>query len=241
MRSRLKMYFITGLLVVVPVALTGYILWILISLMDGVLNVLPSKLHPNTYLPFRMPGLGLIMTVILILLTGMVTRSVLGKKVVSLGEWAVGKIPMVRNIYNALKQLTEAIFMPRSEGFRRVVLIEYPRKGIFSLGFVTGVTRGETQQKTQSQVINVFVPTTPNPTSGYYIMVPEQDAWPLKMSVEDAFKIIISGGMVTPQPKEEKAPGDEDRTNASLSDPPKERTAAHNEKNERSLPALNGN
>jgi uncharacterized membrane protein len=113
---------------------------------------------------------------------------------------------MVRSIYQAAKQLSEAIFLPKSEGFRRVVLIEYPRKGVYSLGFVTGVARGEIQERTQARVINVFVPTTPNPTSGWYILVPEKDTVPLTMTAEDAFKLIISGGMLTPpSPLETKA------------------------------------
>lgn len=198
MRSRLKTYFITGLIVLVPIVLTGYILWVLITLMDDFLNILPPKLHPATYLPWRIPGLGLILTVLLIFFVGLITRSVMGRKLVNLGEYLVSKIPMVRNIYQATKQLSEAIFLPKSEGFRRVVLIEYPRKGLYSLGFVTGITQGEVQDKTQAKVINVFVPTTPNPTSGYYILVPEKDALPLSITVEDAFKLIISGGMVAP-------------------------------------------
>ena len=198
MRSKIKAYFITGLIAVVPIALTGYILWALITLMDGFLNLLPPKLHPSTYLEYEIPGLGLIMTIILIFIVGVITRSVLGKKLVGIGEWIVGKIPMVRTIYQAAKQLSEAIFLPKSEGFRRVVLIEYPRRGINSLGFVTGETRGEVQDRTPSKVLNIFVPTTPNPTSGYYIVVPEKDTIPLSMTVEDAFKLIISGGMVAP-------------------------------------------
>lgn len=205
-RSKLKTYFITGLLVIVPMALTAYILWVIITMMDGLLNLLPPRLRPTAYLPFPIPGLGLIMTVFLILFVGLITRSVLGKKLVGIGEWIVGKIPMVRSIYQATKQLTEAIFLPKSDSFRNVVLIQYPRKGIYSLGFVTGVSKGEIQGKTPSKVINVFVPTTPNPTSGYYILVPEEDTIPLDMTVEDAFKLIISGGMVTPPASSIKPP-----------------------------------
>lgn len=223
MRSWIRNNIITGLIVVVPIALTGYILWLLISLMDGFLNLLPPKLHPNAYLPWRVPGLGVILTVVLIFVVGMITRSVLGKKLVALGEWVVGKIPWVRNIYQAAKQLSEAIFLPKSEGFRRVVLIEYPRRGIYSLGFVTGVTRGEIQERTEAHLINVFVPTTPNPTSGYYILVPEPDTMPLAMTVEDAFKLIISGGMVTPPfPTETKALLERHSAAEGLEDTPSE-------------------
>jgi uncharacterized membrane protein len=197
-RSHLKQWFLTGLVVVVPISLTAYILWFIIHLMDGLLRVLPGGLHPNTYLPVEVPGLGAMLTVLLILVVGLLTRSFLGKKLVGRWEWVVGKIPMVRNIYQATKQLAEAVFVPKSQGFRKVVLVEFPRKGIYSVGFLTGVAEGEVQARTRERVVNVYVPTTPNPTTGFYILVPEGEVRPLEMTVEDAFKLIVSGGMIVP-------------------------------------------
>jgi len=127
-----------------------------------------------------------------------VTKSYLGNKAVSLGEKLVGKIPLVRGIYNALKQLVEAVLSDKGESFKRAVLLEYPRKGLYSVAFVTGESRGEVQSKTLPKCINLFVPTTPNPTSGFYIMVPEDDVVYLDMTVEDAFTLIISGGVLSP-------------------------------------------
>ena len=167
-------------------------------MVDRVLNYLPLKFHPDTYLPFHIPGLGLIATVVLIFIVGVLTQSLLGRKLFPIGEWVVSKIPVVRNIYLAIKQLVEAIFAQNSRGFKRVVLVEGPRKGIWIVGFLTGVTEGEVQDKTKERVVNVFVPTTPNPTTGLYLLVPEKDVITLDMTVEDAFKLIMSGGIVTP-------------------------------------------
>jgi uncharacterized membrane protein len=198
MKARIKSYFITGLLATIPIGLTLYILGVFIGMVDRVLNYLPLKLHPSTYLPFHVPGLGLIGTVLLIFIVGVLTQSLLGRKLVPIGEWIVSKIPFVRNIYGAIKQLLEAIFVQNSKNFKRVVLVEYPRKDVWAMAFVTGITEGEVQEKTKKTVLNVFLPTTPNPTSGFYLMVPEKDVVNLDMSVEDAFKLIISGGMVSP-------------------------------------------
>jgi uncharacterized membrane protein len=177
---------------------TIYILKVFIGMMDSVLNYLPLKFHPDTYLPFHIPGLGLIATVVLVFIVGILTQNLLGKKLVYLWEWAVSKVPFVRNIYLAIKQLVEAIFAQDSKGFKRVVLVEAPRKDMWLMGFLTGVTEGEVQDKTEKRVVNVFVPTTPNPTTGLYLLVPEKDVINLDMTVEDAFKLIMSGGIVTP-------------------------------------------
>ena len=201
MKAHIKNYFITGLLVIIPAVLTIYILDILIGMMDRILKYVPSKIHPDTYLPFHIPGLGLIATVLLTFLVGILAQNLLGKKLVYLWEWAVSRIPFVRSIYLAIKQLVEAIFAQNSKGFKRVVMIEFPRKELWSVGFLTGVTKGETQDKTKQRVVNVFVPTVPNPTTGFYLLVPEKDIIGLDMTVEDAFKLIMSGGIITPPEK----------------------------------------
>jgi uncharacterized membrane protein len=201
MKNRIKNYFIMGLLATIPIGLTVYILRVFIGMMDNMLQILPSKFHPDTYLPFHIPGLGLIATVILIFIIGVLAQSFLGRKVVSIGEWILSKIPLVRNIYIAIKQLVGAIFAQNSKEFKRVVMVEYPRKDLWVIGFVTGITEGEIQTKTKKRVVNVFVPTTPNPTSGFYLLVPENDIISLDMTVEDAFKLVISGGILSPPEK----------------------------------------
>lgn len=194
-----RSYFLRGLLAFLPLAATIWILGAVVRFMDGGLNFLPAPLHPSTYLPFDFPGLGALVTFVLICTIGFVVTHFVGAKVHELWERAVHRIPVVRGIYAAAQQLAQALFSPDKNAYRRVVLIEYPRKGIYSLGFVTGVSEGEVQERTGERVINVFLPTTPNPTSGWYILVPEKDAVPLDMSVEDAFKLIVSGGMVVPR------------------------------------------
>ena len=200
----LRTYFLTGLLIVVPIGISAWFLHLIIDWTDNKLTLLPPVLHPNSYLPFPVPGLGLILTLISIFIVGVVTTNFIGKAFVSLGERVVDKIPLIRSIYILVKQVMETIFSQDKEGFKRVVLIEYPRKGLYSIAFVTGVARGEVQAKTSDTLVNVFIPTTPNPTSGFLIMVPEEDTIPLKMDVEAAFKLVISGGMVTEEMKELK-------------------------------------
>ena len=186
MKTQLKKSFFTGLLVVIPISVTIYILVFLI----GVLN----NLLPFSFLPY---GTGLVLTIILVTLIGFMTTNILGKRLIDVGERFISSIPLVKNVYTSVKQISDAMLTAKGKSFRRVVLIEYPRKGIYTLAFVTGISRGEVQDKTQGNVINLFVPTTPNPTSGFYLMVPEVDVINLDMSVEDAFKLLISGGMVS--------------------------------------------
>lgn len=185
-KTQLRKSFFTGLLVVIPISATIYILIFLI----GVLN----NLLPFHFLPY---GTGVILTIILITLIGFMTTNLIGKRLIDTGEKFISSIPLVKNVYAAVKQISDAMLSSKGKNFRRVVLIEYPRKGIYTLAFVTGVSRGEVQDKTKGNVINLFVPTTPNPTSGFYLMVPEADVINLDMSVEDAFKLLISGGMVS--------------------------------------------
>jgi uncharacterized membrane protein len=201
-----RRYFLRGLLAFLPMAATIWILGAVVRFMDGGLNFLPRTLRPSTYL--GVPGLGALVTFGLICAIGFFLTHFVGAKVHELWERTVRRIPVVRGIYAAAQQLVQALFSPDRSLYRRVVLIEYPRKGIYSLGLVTGVSAGEVQERTGERVINVFLPTTPNPTSGWYILVPEKDAVTLDMSVEDAFKLIISGGMVVP-PHLPRAAGNE--------------------------------
>ncbi|MCP4714916.1 MAG: DUF502 domain-containing protein [Deltaproteobacteria bacterium] len=191
MKKRIRRYFISGLLVVVPVALTIYILALVIKFTDRLYPLLKA------YLPVYIPGFGIIVTFIIIILVGLITTNYLGKKLLGLGEKIIERIPIVKEIYQPIKQISVALFSLEHKNFRRVVLIEYPRKGIYTLVFVTGRAKQELCDKTGRKLLNVFVPTTPNPTSGFYLMVPEDDTISVDMDTEEAFRLIVSGGMAT--------------------------------------------
>ncbi len=197
--KRVKRYFITGLLVVVPLYITVYVLTFIVKTMDNVFNFFPAFLRPETYLPFRIPGLGIIMTVAGISIVGLLAKNFIGRRLVRLADMFFVKIPFLSIIYNATKQFMETFFSEGYRGFDKVVLFEFPRKGIYAMGFMTGKTSGELWEKTEGDTLSVFLPTTPNPTSGYYIMVPKADVKILDMNVEDAFKVIMTGGIVVPE------------------------------------------
>jgi uncharacterized membrane protein len=203
MKHKLKNAFLAGLAVTIPVGLTIYILIFLIDLMDGLLRIIPSQYHPDRFLGVRVPGLGVIATVVLIFAAGFLTTSYLGGKFFRFAEALVERIPLVRGIYQAIKQIVQTMVSKEGQSFKRVVLVEFPRPGLYTVAFVTGVTTGELKDKTGGNCINLFVPTTPNPTSGYYVMVPEDGVTDLEMSVEEAFKLIISGGMIAPTENKE--------------------------------------
>ncbi len=212
LRFQTRRHFLTGLLVIVPLGITYYVVSAIVRFMDQTLAILPPRFHPDTYLPFRIPGLGVILTILIIQVVGMLGANLFGRSIVGAYEQVLDKIPGVRWLYLAIKQLLEQMISDDSRRFRRVVLVEYPRRGIYSLAFVTGVSRGEVQEKTAERVINVFLPTTPNPTSGFYLLVPEQDTVPLDIPVDDAFKLIMSAGIVGGGPAKGKArPGEPER------------------------------
>ena len=201
LRTSLKNCFLTGLLVILPISITVYVIWVLIRGMDAILKFIPAKYLPETYLRVHTPGLGFILVVILVFVVGLLTRNLVGRKIVQFGENIVDRIPLVRVLYTGVKQLLEPLFLQKTNAFKRVALIEYPRRGAYVIGFITGESKGELQNKTSKNMLNVFVPTTPNPTSGFYILIPEDEVILLNMSVEDAFKLIISGGIVSPPEK----------------------------------------
>jgi len=198
MRKGLKRYFITGLLVVVPLYITVYVLTLIVGFMDNIFSVLPITLRPDTYLPVRIPGQGIVFTIIGIFIVGVIATNILGKRLFAIGERALLRVPVVRIVYNASKQFMETFFSGERDGFRKVVLVEFPKKGVYSIGFITGRAKGELQQDVHEKPITLFMPTAPNPTSGYLIVVEEASTIPLKMSVEDAFKVVMTGGMVVP-------------------------------------------
>ncbi len=200
--QRLRAYLLAGILVTAPIFITFYLAWLFITFVDSKITpLIPAKYNPETYLPFAVPGLGLIVLVIALMLVGSLTAGFFGRLWIRFSERILAQMPIIRNVYSAVKQILETVLAQQSNAFREAVLIEYPRKGIWSIGFITGRTKGEVQQKTPEECINIFIPTTPNPTSGFLLFVPKSDIIPLSMSVEEAIKMVISGGIVTPTEK----------------------------------------
>jgi uncharacterized membrane protein len=197
-KSQIRGYFLAGLLVVVPLGVTFFVITAILKLIDRLLIIIPPKFLPDTYLPFKIPGFGLVLAIVLIMVTGILVKNYIGRRVVDFGESILSGIPLVRPVYVAVKQVIQAMFGDTPYAFKRAILVEYPRKGVWAIGFVTGKTYGEIVEKTKKKMINVFLPTTPNPTSGFYLVIPEEDTISLDISVEDAFKLLISGGVVEP-------------------------------------------
>jgi uncharacterized membrane protein len=191
-----KDYFLTGVLVLIPSVVTLWVLKAILDFVDGFFEALPEAWQPQTYAP--VPGVGIVVTALLVLLVGAFARNYLGRVTYHYGDRLMSNIPVLRSVYKAVKQMLQTVVSSPTDNFRKVVLIEYPRKGVYTIAFSTGAARGEIQDFTSKKVYNVFVPTAPNPTSGYMLIIAEDEIVPLKMSVEDAFKIIISGGMVNP-------------------------------------------
>ena len=200
LKKRMKRIFLTGLAVVIPAGLTIYILSLIIGMMDNLLKVIPAQYQPDNLLNVHIPGLGVIVTVILIFVCGLVTTSYLGNRLVRFGEHLVGKIPFVRSVYQAIKRIADSLFMDKARSFKKVVLVEYPRRGVYGVGFVTGTPNGEIQKTIgqKSPCVGVFMPLALTPTTGFFIMVPRNELIELRMTVEEAFTLIISAGIVTP-------------------------------------------
>lgn len=204
MKKGLKGYFITGLLVVVPSYITVYVLSLIVRFMDNIFTILPGSMQPDKYLPVHVPGLGIFFTVTGIFLIGLLTQNFLGQRILDLAESVMARVPIVRIVYNSTKQLMETFFRKDGDGSRKVVLIEFPKAGVYSVGFLTGKVRGEIRDRTGGDNVNIFIPCTPNPTTGYYIVAREKDVIRLNMRVEDAFKLIMTGGLVVPNNDEFK-------------------------------------
>ncbi len=199
--TRLRNYFLAGIIVVAPISITFFIVWQVVQVVDNnVGKLLPARYNPETYLPFSVPGLGVLLMVALITLIGMFAAGFVGRTIMRTSERLLNRMPVIRSIYGTLKQIFETVFSHSSQSFREVVLIEYPRRGIWAIGFLTGTTRGEIQARVEPQLLNIFLPTTPNPTSGFLLFVPREDVLHLDMTVEDGIKMVISSGIVAPEP-----------------------------------------
>ena len=196
--KRLTNYLISGLLFWIPLALTVLVIKFFLEVVN---NLVPARFLPETLLNLdtSIPGSGFVFVVLILLITGALVTNILGRKLLDLWERALNKIPGFRNIYNALKKISSTVLNTSSESFRKAFLIQYPSKGIWVVAFQSGDYKGEIESIIGEDVINLFVPTTPNPTSGFFVIIPKKDAIELKMSVEEAFKLVISAGVVTPE------------------------------------------
>ena len=195
--KRLRNYFISGLLFWIPLALSVIVIKFFLELIN---SLVPQKYLPETIfnLDTTIPGSGIILVLLVILITGVMVTNILGRKVVALWERVLNKIPGFRNIYNVLKKVSDTVFNTSTESFRKAFLIQYPSKGIWVIAFQSGDYRSEAESIIGEEIMNLFVPTTPNPTSGFFILIEKKDAFELDMSVEEAFKLVISAGVVTP-------------------------------------------
>jgi uncharacterized membrane protein len=196
--KRIRRYLVAGILVWAPLAVTYWLLKIAVGIMDQTLQWIPERYRPEELLGIPIPGLGVILTVIVLLLTGVLAANFVGRAFVGGWESLLGRVPVVRSIYSAAKNFAEMVFSDSSQSFKNVLLIEYPRKGLYSLAFQTSTNLGEVQGRTGEEVVCCFVPTTPNPTSGFIIIVPKKDVTVLDMEVDEALKMIISLGVVIP-------------------------------------------
>jgi len=196
--STLRKYIIAGLLVWLPLAATVVIIKLVIDLLDKTILLLPPEWQPATVLGFSIPGFGVILAISTLLITGMLAANLFGRKLVDFWEAILNRIPLVRSIYNSVKQISTTLFDSNGKSFRKVVLLQYPRKGLWSIGFLSNENVGADIDGLKESLVAVFVPTTPNPTSGFIIMAPREDITELDMTIEEGFKFIISMGVIIP-------------------------------------------
>ncbi len=199
MKKSLRTYLVTGLLVWVPLGITVFLIGFMVDFVDRAVLFLPEAYRPDNLLGFHVPGIGLVLVIIILFLTGLLAANFFGRRLVKLWESLLHRIPLVRSIYSASKTFAEVVLTDSTDSFKEVLLIEYPRKGLYSLCFQTSTQLGEVQSRTGEDVICVFVPTTPNPTSGVMIIVPRKDVVRLDMEIEEAVKMVVSLGVVIPE------------------------------------------
>lgn len=195
----MRKYFITGLLVLVPLAITAWVLSLIITTLDQSLLLLPVSWRPHELFGYDIPGVGTLLTLLVIFLTGLFTRNIIGKQVVHLWERLLTRIPIVNSIYSSVKQVSDTLFSPSGNAFRKAVLIQYPRQGAWTIAFLTGAPGGDVRNHLSGDYVSVYVPTTPNPTSGFFLMLPREEAIELDMTVDAALKYVVSMGVVAPE------------------------------------------
>lgn len=203
--GRLRTWLVAGLLVWVPLGVTFLVVKLLVDLADQVLLLLPPQYRPEQLLGFNIPGFGVALTLITVVITGMIFANLFGRRLVRLWEDILARIPLVRSIYSSVKQITETLFSAQGKSFRKVVLVEYPRRELWTLAFVTGDTAEALLEITNRSLVSIYVPTTPNPTSGFFLMVPREDVVELDISVEAGLKLILSTGVVVPDELKQQA------------------------------------
>ena len=192
----MKKYLITGLLVWIPLAITLWVLHLIVTTMDQTLTLLPPAFLPG--IMRSIPGLGVLLTIVVVLLTGVLTSNILGQRLLRVWERMLGRIPVVKSIYSGVKQVSDTLFTPGGQAFRKVLLVQYPRPGSWTIAFQTGQPGGDVVNHLKGDYVSVYVPTTPNPTSGFFLMMPRQEVIELDMSVDDALKYVVSMGVVPP-------------------------------------------
>ena len=194
----MKKYLITGLLVWAPLVVTLWVLSVLVDTLDQTLLLLPSAWHPRSWLGFNIPGLGVLLTFVVVLLTGMLTANIIGQRLVQFGESILARIPVVKSLYSSVKQVSDTLFSSSGQAFRKALLVQYPRQGSWTVAFLTGQPGGDVAAHLGGDFVSVYVPTTPNPTSGFFLMMPRTEVIELEMSVDEALKYIISMGVGPP-------------------------------------------
>ena len=202
MRSQLiKRYFLTGLLIWVPLVITAWVLSMIVDTLDQSLRLLPEAIHPKNLIGFSIPGVGALLTLAMILLTGLLATNFIGEKLVGWWNALLSRIPVVNSVYKAVKQVSDTLFAPNGNAFRKALLVQYPREGAWTIAFLTGAPGGDIRNHLHGDYVSIYVPTTPNPTSGFFLMLPRADVVELDMTVDEALKYIISMGVVAPPPR----------------------------------------
>jgi len=196
----IKRYFITGLLIWVPLVITAWVLSVIVGALDQSLRLLPEAVHPQNLVGFAIPGAGAVLTLLMILLTGLLAANFIGQKLVGWWEKLLARIPVVNSVYNSVKQVSDTLFSPNGNAFRQALLVRYPHQGCWTIAFLTGQPGGDVLNHLDGEYVSVYVPTTPNPTSGFFLMMPTKDVVELDMTVDEALKYIISMGVVAPPP-----------------------------------------
>lgn len=199
--AHMKKYLITGLLIWIPVVITIWVLALIVTTMDQTLTLVPDAFQPR----YHIPGLGLLLTLVVVYLTGLSASNFLGRRVMQVWEGVLRRIPVVNSIYGGVKQVSDTLFTPGGQAFRKALLVQYPREGSWTIAFLTGQPGGDVANHLSGEYVSVYVPTTPNPTSGFFLMMPKSDVVELDMSVDDALKYVVSMGVVPPRGNGRKA------------------------------------
>jgi len=195
-----RKYFLTGVLIWIPLVITLWVLNLIVTTMDSTLLLLPESLQPKSWLGFNIPGLGVVLTLVVVLLTGVFAANIIGQRLVQVGESLLARIPVVKTIYNSVKQVSDTLFSSQGQAFRKALLVQFPHSETWTVAFLTGTPSGEVAQKLAGDRISVYVPTTPNPTSGFFLIVLRSNVVELDMSVDEALKYVISIGVAPPVP-----------------------------------------